>query len=112
MFSLKGSIGVITGFFMNGVLECQEDDCPSLLTMTMTRNGTLSTFVLASFVSLWIFMLVTSLHVFCIAVKTKRNNAVAPAGQAVEMQEELHIKESVQKIKAYVGMKKKTAMVI
>ena len=98
---------------MNGVLDCREDNCPSLVTMAMTKNGYMSTFVLVAFVFLWLFMLVTSLHVFCIAIKTSRNNAVAPAGQGQgqDKQEELQIvQENVQRL--YAGIKKKLAKVL
>ena len=94
---------------MNGVLDCRGNDCPTLVTMAMSRSGNLSTFVLVAFVCLWIFMLVTSLHVFWIAIKTTRNNSVAPAAPNQEKQEELQIQESVQKL--YVGIKKKIAKV-
>ena len=101
---------MITGFYMNGVLDCSKDNCPSLVTMAMTKNGYMSTFVLVAFVFLWLFMLVTSLHVFCIAIKTTRNNAVAPAGQVPDKQEELQmVQENVQRL--YAGIKKKMAKV-
>jgi hypothetical protein len=77
--------------------------------MAMSRSGNLSTFVLVAFVSLWIFMLVTSLHVFWIAIKTTRNNAIGPAAQNQEEQEEPQIQEGVQKL--YVGIKKTIAKV-
>ena len=96
---------------MNGVLDCRDDNCPSLVTMAMTKNGYMSTFVLVAFVFLWLFMLMTSLHVFCIAIKTSRNNAVAPAGQVSDKQEEIQIvQENVQRI--YAGIKKKMAKVL
>ena len=96
---------------MNVVLDCREDNCPSLVTMAMTKNGNMSTFVLVAFAFLWLFMLVTSLHVFCIAIKTSRNNAVAPAGQVQDNQEEFQIvQENVQRL--YAGIKKKLAKVL
>ena len=94
---------------MNGVLDCRYDNCPTLVTMAMSRSGNLSTFVLVAYVCLWILMLVTSLHVFWIAIKTTRNNAVAPAAQNQEKQEEIQIQESAKKL--YVGIKKKIAKV-
>ena len=54
-------------------------------------------------------MLLTSLHVFWIAIKTTRNNAVAPAGKNMDKQEDLQIQESVQKL--YVGIKNKIVKV-
>ena len=94
---------------MNGVLDCRNDDCPTIVTMAMSRSGNLSTFVLVAFCCLWILMLLTSLHVFWIAIKTTRNNAVAPAGQNMDKQEDLQIQESVQKL--YVGIKNKIVKV-
>ena len=94
---------------MNGVLDCRAEDCPSLVTMAMTRSGNLSTFVLAAFVFLWLFMLVTSLHVFFIAIKTTRNNTVSPAGQAQEKTEEMTMQDGAQKVSKNfkAGLKKK-----
>ena len=105
----KGSIGVITGFYMNGVLDCREEQCPSLVTMAMSKNGNLSLVVLVAIVALWVFMLATSLHVFCIAIKTTRKNAVAPASQGQEKQEEQQVQESAKKL--YAGIKSKMAKV-
>ena len=104
-----GSIGVITGFYMNGVLDCREEQCPSLVTMAMSKNGNLSLVVLVAIVTLWVFMLATSLHVFCIAIKTTRKNAVAPASQGQEKQDEQQVQETAKKL--YAGIKSKMAKV-
>ena len=94
---------------MNGVLDCREEQCPSLVTMAMSKNGNLSLVVLVAIVALWVFMLATSLHVFCIAIKTTRKNAVAPASQGQEKQEEQQVQESAKKL--YAGIKSKMAKV-
>ena len=94
---------------MNGVLDCREEQCPSLVTMAMSKNGNLSLVVLVAIVTLWVFMLATSLHVFCIAIKTTRKNAVAPASQGQEKQDEQQVQETAKKL--YAGIKSKMAKV-
>ena len=98
LFSHEGSLGIIAGFYMTGIFNCNSEDCPSLVTMAMTRNGNVSTVVLILFISLWLFMLVTSLQVFCIAVKSTRNNAVEPTCQGPERHDETRQQENVQKL--------------
>ena len=70
--------------------------------MAMTRNGNLSAVVLILFVSLWLFMLITSLQVFCIAIKTTKT--VAPTRQGSTKQEQRQQQENVQKL--HFGIKK------
>ena len=51
--------------------------------MSMTKNGLVSAVVLVAFIALWLFMLITSLHVAYIAIKKLRNNTVTPTGQGI-----------------------------
>ena len=64
--------------YWTGFLDCGHSDCPIVDILTLTRNSEVTLVLVALFVTLFFFISLGSLHVFCIAVEKLKVNKVAP----------------------------------